>query len=151
MIDRGAEPAPARRSYACPMDITQSLLVLLATMGTLGGLLLLLNARDRREAVLRDAAWSLAPRCLRPLIAVQVRCALLSTASRVDVNLWGCARDEIWEAIARWRTGLPPRVRLRVTASMDNGGVPGVMVETTRAAGLSFTPGVRAARPRAPA
>lgn len=110
--------------------VIQLLLVTLFTVGPVVGLMLLLNARDRRQAALLGTMWSVAPRDLRDLIAVQVRCALLSGGSVVEVDMRDCARDEIWEALARWCAGLPPGVRLLVSGSMDRGLAASFTVET---------------------
>lgn len=81
----------------------------------------MLNFRDRREAVLLEAMWRLAPRALRDLIAIQARVAVLSRNGVVDVHTWGGRGDELWPAIVRWGAALPPGVRLRVNESVDGG------------------------------
>lgn len=35
--------------------------------------------------------------------------------------MWSYARDEIWEAMARWSAGLPPGVRLLVNGCLARG------------------------------
>ena len=113
------------------MHFAELLVVALFTVGPLIALMLLLNARDRREAALLETMWYLAPRDLRPLIAILAHCDLLSRMSVVEVDMWGCARDEIWDAIARWRAGLPPGVRLLVNGSMDRRLATSFTIETT--------------------
>ena len=112
------------------MEFGRLLLAALFTVGPTVGVMLLLNARDRRQAALLETMWSLSPRDLRHLITIEVHCALLSGRSVVEVDMWGCGRDEIWEAIARWSTGLPPGVRLLVNGSMDRGLAASFRVET---------------------
>jgi hypothetical protein len=89
------------------------------TLGPIVGLMLLLNRRDRRQAALLATMWELTPSDLRGLIAIQVRCPLGPRQSVVAVDMQACSRDEVWEAIARWCRGLPPRVRLLVEGRMD--------------------------------
>lgn len=100
------------------IEVGTFLLVALAGVGPVLGLALSLNARDRRRAALLEAAWSLAPRELRHLIAVEAHPGLLGRRGVVLVDMRDCSRDEIWDAVARWSAGLPPGVRLRVTGGL---------------------------------
>lgn len=106
------------------------LLVVTLTVGPVLALMLLLNARDRRKATMLDAAWRLALEDLRDQIAIQIHSPLLSRHSVVAVDMCECSRDEVWEAIARWYAGLPPRARLVVNGSMDRGLQASFTVET---------------------
>jgi hypothetical protein len=93
--------------------------VILFTLGPVLGLMLLLNRRDKRQAALLERAWQLTPREISDRIAIQVCCPLLPRWRLVTVEMQDCARDEIWEAVARWSANLPPRVRLQVIGRMD--------------------------------
>lgn len=95
------------------MDIN-GWLVAFGWLGTVLGVLLLLNLRDRREAALGQTMWRLAPRDLVPLISIEIRCALLWPTSVARVDMWGARWDEVRRALARWREGLPCGVRLHV-------------------------------------
>jgi hypothetical protein len=94
------------------------LLVISLTLGPVLGLTLFLNARDRRRAALLEAAWSLAPRGIRPLIAIEARPGPPWRRGVVEVDMRDCSRDEIWDAVARWSAGLPPGVRLVVAGGL---------------------------------
>ena len=100
------------------MELGRILLVTLVGVGPVLGLALLLNARDRRREALLEAVWSLAPRELRHLIAIQAHCGLLLRQRVIRVDMRDCARDEVWDAVARWSGGLPPGVRLIVTGGL---------------------------------
>ena len=118
------------------------LLVIFFTVGPVLGLALLLNARDRRRAALLEATWSLAPRGLRHLIAVEVRSGVLARRSSVEVDMRDCSRDEIWDAVARWSAGLPPGVRLSVagTLALDTASIT-VRRPSRRPAGVPLAAG----------
>jgi len=113
-------------------------LVLLLTVGPVFGLLLLLNARDRRHAALLGLMWELTPRNLAGLIAIQVRCTLCSSRSEVTVDMQACSRDEIWEAIGRWSPHLPARARLLVKGTMDGGRLAHITLGASRQPSASF-------------
>ena len=104
--------------------------VILFTVGPVLALLLLLNLRDRRHARLLDVVWQLAPRDLSDHVAIQVRCAVFTRRAVVTVDMHACSRDEIWVAIARWSTGLPPKVRLLVNGRVDLGVAARFTLET---------------------
>jgi hypothetical protein len=69
-----------------------------------------------------------------------VRCAVFSSRSTVAVDMQGCSRDEIWEAIARWSPHLPPRARLLVKGTVDRGRTADVTLEASRRASASAPP-----------
>jgi len=112
------------------MEFSRLLLTAFFTVGPAVGVMLLLNARDRRQEALLETMWYLSPRDFRHLITIEVRCALLSGRSVAEVDMWGCGRDEIWDAIARWSAGLPPGFRLVVNGSMDRGLTAKFRIET---------------------
>ena len=101
-------------------ELGRLLLVAFFMVGPVVGLMLVLNARDRREQALLERAWALAPRELRDRTTIRVHCRLLSMRRLVEADVWGCTRDEIGGAIARWCTGLPPGARL-VVNGIDRG------------------------------
>ncbi len=89
-----------------------------------------LNARDRRRAAVLETMWCLAPPRLRDVIAIEAHSALLSATSVVTVDMsWGCTRDEIWDAVVRWRAGLPPGIGLLVNGRVTPGLVARVSVD----------------------
>lgn len=102
-------------------DLAAALVVGLLTLGPMVGAMLLLNRRDRRRQALLHAAWSLTPRDLRSVIAIQVHVSPVSWRGRVEADMRGCRRAEIWEAFSGWRAGLPPGVRLLVRGAEDAG------------------------------
>ena len=114
------------------MEVGSFLLATLFGIGPVLGLALLLNARDRRRAALLEATWSLTPRELRHLIAIQVHCGLLLRRSAIRVDMRDCTRDEIWGAIERWSAGLPPGVRLVVNGGLAPDLAARVTVEPAR-------------------
>ena len=112
------------------MDLTRLLLVAVLTVAVVLGLIALLNARDRRRAAVLETMWRLAPRRLRDVIAIEAHSALLSATSVVAVDMsWGCAGDEIWDAVVCWRAGLPPGVRLLVNGRVSPGLLARVSVD----------------------
>jgi hypothetical protein len=51
---------------------------------------------------------------LRGLVAVNTKCALLSKRCRVEVDMWNCSSEQIWDVIDRLRVNLPSSARLFV-------------------------------------
>ena len=83
-------------------------------------LLLILNARDRRESTLRGIVFEqLRSPDLRGLFTFRIRHALFLGSSVVDVNLWDCSKEQIWNTTTRLSIHLPLEVRLIVTGTMD--------------------------------
>ncbi|MGH7326211.1 MAG: hypothetical protein ACREJ9_16410 [Candidatus Rokuibacteriota bacterium] len=99
----------------------------------------------QRRTALLETMWTLAPRDLRDLIALDVHCALLARKSVVEVDMGGCGRDEIWEALSRWSAGLPPGGRLLVNGRMSRDRVGCFRIETVFGPALSDPPQARPA------
>jgi hypothetical protein len=90
------------------------------TFGPVVVLLSLLNLRDRRAARLREAVLAELPWVeLRGLIAIQIRCAVLSRRSLVKIDMLVCTREQVWDVITRLPYILPPYVRLAVSGAVD--------------------------------
>ena len=124
---RSGVTAPGGRCYiggVMMRSLAALAIVCLATAGPVVGLMLLLNVRDRRRAKLLDTMWSLAPRHLRHHMVIQARVSVLPRRSLITVDMRDCERSDIWDAFARWATGLPPGVRLHVYGGFEP-GVPG--------------------------
>jgi len=85
------------------------------------GLLLCLNARDRRRDALLAGMLDSVPRALRSAIAIHVRCSLLSGRAVVDVDMTSCTCTEVCAQVAQWRRGLPPGVRLMARGRTGRG------------------------------
>jgi hypothetical protein len=84
-------------------------------LGGLGTLLALLNRRDREQArVLGVTAAQFPPRTMRSAVAIQARCALLSSRTTVVVDMGPADAAELWAMVARLRAALPPAVRLEI-------------------------------------
>lgn len=83
-------------------------------------LLLILNARDRRESTLRRIIYEqLRSPDLRGLFTFRIRHGLLPGKSTVVVDLWECSKEQIWDTTTRLSMRLPPEVRLVVNGTMD--------------------------------
>jgi len=82
------------------------------------GVLVLLNARDRRHDLLGAVvSRQLKAPGLKGHYAVQIS-GLLPWTDKVSVDLWGCPRDQVWETMERIAAQLPETVVLEV-----NGGI----------------------------
>lgn len=104
------------------VELLASLAKLIVGFGAMMGLplfaLVLLNARDKRHALLGAVvSRQLKAPWLRGHYAVQVR-GLLPWTDKVSVDLWGCPRAQVWEAMERIAAQLPETVLLEV-----NGGL----------------------------
>lgn len=94
--------------------------LLALTLGPLLSLAWLLELRDRRQSRLRDAVLRhVTSEEVRRRIRVDVRCALFSRKGLVTLDMSGCSRKEIWEAVTRLSHRLPPRVRVAVFGALD--------------------------------
>ncbi len=113
------------------LQLGEIIVAALLTVGPLLGVMLLLNLRDRRQATLLSMMWQLTPKDLSDLIAIRVRCAVISRRGAVTVDMLACSREEIWEAITRWSPNLPPHVRLLVNGKVDPGLQASFRIETT--------------------
>ena len=83
-------------------------------------LLLILNARDRRESTLRSIVFEqLRSSDLRDLFTFRIRHALFLGSSVVIVNLWDCSKEQIWDTTTRLSISLPSEVRLIISGTMD--------------------------------
>ena len=83
-------------------------------------LLLILNARDRRESTLRGIVFEqLRSPDLRGLFTFRIRHALFLGSSVVIVNLWDCSKEQIWDTTTRLSISLPSEVRLIISGTMD--------------------------------
>jgi len=82
------------------------------------GVLILLNARDRRHALLGAVVFGqLKAPGLQGHYAVQIR-GLLPWRDKVVVDLWGCTRDQVWGAMEGIARQLPETVVLEVNGSV---------------------------------
>ena len=102
------------------------------TLGPILGLMLLLNARDRRHDRLLGQMLDLTPRDLHDRISIEVRSSAFSRRSVTAVDMCSCSREETWRAIGRWSANLPPTVRLQVNGRVDRGVPARFIVETAR-------------------
>jgi hypothetical protein len=100
------------------------------TVGPILGVLLLLNARDRRQSRLLGLLLGLTPRDLRDRIAIEVHCSPFWRRSVARVDMCSCSREEMWKAIGRWSANLPPTARLQVNGRVDQ-GVPALLTVET--------------------
>jgi hypothetical protein len=101
-------------------EVTRVVVGCAMTFGPVVVLLSLLNLRDARAAKLREAVLAELPLVeLRGLIAIQIRCAVLSRRSLVRIDMVACTREQIWDAITRLPYILPPYVRLAVSGTVD--------------------------------
>ena len=117
-------------------DVAVLAVTLVAGLGPVGVLIALLNRRDRREATLLGAVCAqFSAQTVRSDIAIRVRWALLSRRGAVTVDMRACTREEVWEAIARLRSALPPHVRLRLEGTMDWSLPTRLIVEAVSAGG----------------
>jgi hypothetical protein len=102
------------------------------TLGPILGLMLLLNARDRRQDRLLGLMLDLTPRDLQDRISIEIRSSAFSRRSVAAVDMCPCSREEMWRAIGRWSANLPPAVRLQVNGRVDQGVPARLTVETAR-------------------
>lgn len=101
-------------------EVTRVVVGCAMTFGPVVVLLSLLNRRDARAAKLREAVLAELPLVeLRGLIAIQIRCGVLSRRSLVRIDMVACTREQIWDAITRLPYILPPYVRLAVSGTVD--------------------------------
>lgn len=108
-------------------------IVLTVVLGPVVGLMGLHNLRDRRQsALLGTVLERLASRQLRGRFAVRVRCAALSRRSIVTIDMRGCSRDEIWDAVTRLSLDLPPHARLVIDGTVGREVPATFTVETPR-------------------
>jgi hypothetical protein len=92
----------------------------LSMMGPLVLLMVFLRLRDQRESILYAVVLrQLNLPDLRGLFAVKIRCRVFSRKDTVMVDLWSCPKEQVWEAIIRLSTHLPPEVRLVVNGMTD--------------------------------
>jgi hypothetical protein len=89
-------------------------------------LMLLLRVRDQRKSMIEGIVGKvLNSPDLRGLVAAHTQYALLSKSCRVEVDLWNCSSEQIWDVIDRLRTNLPSNARLFVN------GIPARSPKTT--------------------
>ncbi len=110
------------------------------TLGPILGLMLLLNARDRREGRLLGLVLDLTPADIRDRIAIEVRSSAFSRRSVTAVDMCSCSREETWRAIGRWSANLPPTVRLQVNGRVDRGMPARFTVETASGRSMCCQP-----------
>jgi len=83
--------------------------------GPLIFLIALLHVRDHRKSIIEGIACKeLNSPDLRGLVAVNIRCALLSKRCTVGIDMWNCSDERIWDVIEGLRVNLPSHVRLVV-------------------------------------
>jgi hypothetical protein len=61
---------------------------------------------------------------LRGLVVSYTKYALLSKSFKVEVDIWNCSSEQIWDVIDRLRTNLPSNARLVVN------GIPARSLKT---------------------
>jgi hypothetical protein len=83
--------------------------------GVLLLVLLLLNRRDRQDAVLRATIGACLTRELRGMVTVSVTVALWRARARVTLDMQGCAIDQTWQMIERLGPRLPCGTTLSVS------------------------------------
>ena len=110
------------------------------TLGPILGLMLLLNARDRRQGRLLGLMLDLTPADVRDRIAIEVRSSAFSRRSVTAVDMCSCSREETWRAIGQWSANLPPTVRLQVNGRVDRGVPARFTVETAAQGALCCPP-----------
>jgi hypothetical protein len=99
----------------------QLVLGFMAVTGPLIIMLMLLEARDRRESSLYGIILKrLSSPNLRGLFSFRIRHGLLSGRNTVIVDLWGCSSEQIWDTTMLLSMSLPPEVRLVVNGTMDH-------------------------------
>jgi hypothetical protein len=78
-------------------------------------LIILLHVRDRRKSIIEGIiSKELNSPDLRGLVAANTKYALLSKSCRVEVDMWNCSSEQIWDVIDRLRINLPSNARLFV-------------------------------------
>jgi hypothetical protein len=88
-------------------------------LGPVALLLALLHARDRREAALSTTVLrELNSPDLRGLFSVKAKSRSIG-ADAVVVDLWGCSREQVWDAMEKLSVKLPSHVRLEVNGLSD--------------------------------
>lgn len=98
----------------------QLILGFIAITGPLIVLILILEARDRRESKLYGIILKqLNSPGLRGLFSFRVRLGLLFRRDIVILDLWGCSSEQIWGTTVPLSMSLPPEVRLVVNGTMD--------------------------------
>jgi hypothetical protein len=96
-----------------------SLAKLIMGMIFIGGplifLIALLHVRDNRKSIIDGIACKgLNSPDLRGLVAANTKCALLSKRCTVEVDIWNCSNERIWDVIEGLRANLPSSGRLVV-------------------------------------
>jgi hypothetical protein len=88
---------------------------LISIGGSLIFLIALLHVRDHRKSVIEGIACrELNSPDLRGLVAVNTKCALLSNRCTVEVDMWNCSNERIWDVMEGLRVNLPSSVRFVV-------------------------------------
>lgn len=88
-------------------------------------LIVLFHARDYRMSIIEGIVGKeLNSPDLRGLVAANTKYALLSKSCRVEVDMWGCSANQIWDVIDRLRINLPSSARLLVN------GIPARSLKT---------------------
>jgi broad specificity polyphosphatase/5'/3'-nucleotidase SurE len=89
--------------------------VLGVVYGSLLLVLLLLNRRDRRDALLRATIGACLTRELRGMVAMSVTVAMWRTRARVVLDMQDCAVHQTWQVIERLGPRLPCGTTLSVS------------------------------------
>jgi hypothetical protein len=86
--------------------------------GPLIFLIALLHLRDHRKSIIEGIACrELNSPDLRGLAAVHIKCALLSNRCTVEVDMWNCSNERIWDVMEGLRVNLPSSVRFVVNGT----------------------------------
>jgi hypothetical protein len=102
------------------IEIGRLFLGLVAVTGPLIVLVLILEARDRRESKLCGIILKqLNSPNLRGLFSFRIRHGLFFRRDIVILDLWGCSSEQLWDTTVQLSMSLPPEVRLVVNGTMD--------------------------------
>ncbi len=97
---------------------------LISIGGPLIFLIALLHVRDHRKSVIEGIACrELNSPDLRGLVAVNIKCALLSNRWTVEVDMWNCSNERIWDVMEGLRVNLPSSVRFVVNGIVAHSNV----------------------------
>jgi hypothetical protein len=100
---------------ALMISLAKLIMGLIHIGGPLIFLIALLHVRDHRKSTIEGIACKeLNSPDLRWLVAVNTKCTLLSKRCTVEVDMWNCSNERIWDVIEGPRVNLPSSVRLVV-------------------------------------
>jgi hypothetical protein len=115
------------------IHIGQTLAGFMIATGPVIILLLILNARDRRESTLRFIVLKqLSSPNLKGLFSFRIRRGSLLGRNTVTLNLEESSREQIWDTTMHLSMNLPPEARLVVNGTMDQKHKMGFALEVKR-------------------